>query len=236
MYTKGIKIKTEKKHFILLYRGKPFVKILRDMIPEFYEDLKKDIGFNIGVEEKKKRKKKVIPRKTITEQKKRTQALQLAKRYASMLAKWSKFKKGKVPVVSAGSKDFKHLLSAVDIINRHGVKNKVFLNAQIEGLKFANDGKGIFPKINQLSTTNAELRLVDYLKKDVEAQIRTELTESEKLTPLQENKLYVERYEKVRQGSATYLEGLYVRNCILARRGRVPKDIMKDIEALKKKK
>jgi hypothetical protein len=209
-------------------------KVMSDALIKYREnELKKNKGhpsYEVEIVEKKKKskKKKIV---TDVESKRIKKALQLAKRWAKLRKEFYKQKVLRVP--SQTGKDFKHFLLAVDIINDNETTIKKFLKAQITGLKFANEGNGVFPKPNHLSTSGAEDRLLDYLRtKELE---EIELTDEEKSTPLQDNKLYKKRYEKIRQKTASLFEALYVQQCQAERTEAIQEFVIEYIEELRDK-
>lgn len=190
------------------------------------EEMKGHPSYDVEVIEKKKK----VRKKTKEDPKRLKKALQLSRRWAKMKKEFYKQKTLRLP--SQNGKDFKHFLLAVDIINSNGTTIKKFLKAQIEGLKFINEGNGAFPKPNHLSTSGAETRLLDYIRiKELE---NVELTDEEKRKPLQQNKLYKKRYDKVKSKTATLLEALYVQECQYVRKDAAQTFVIDYIESLRK--
>ena len=158
-------------------------------------------------------------------------AIQLSRLYAKRRKKF--YKHSTLKSYPTTGKDFKHFIDAVDIIIQNGTTIKIFLNAQIEGLKFAQDGNGIFPKENHLSSSGAENRLLDYIQsKDLE---NIELTDEEKTKPLQQNELYKKRFTKVQKKTASLFEALYVQECQYARTEAAQNFVINYIKKLRKK-
>ena len=60
--------------------------------------------------------------------------------------------------------DFQHFVEAAKLCVNHEVSFDDFIHSQIDGLKFINGGKGLFPRPCNLSTERAETRLLDYLR------------------------------------------------------------------------
>ena len=224
MHTKlpKMKMKIEKSTLILYAGSTPFIRIDLDVL----NSVQVHPSYDVKVIKKKTKKR----RKVKEDSKRIKKAIQLSKRWAKMKKEFYKQKVLKLP--SQNGKDFKHFLLAVDIINENETTIKKFLKAQIEGLKFINEGNGAFPKPNHLSTSGAENRLLEYLRvKELE---NVELTNEERGTPLQQNKLYKKRYEKVKGKTATLLEALYVQECQYERKNAAQEFVINYIESLRK--
>jgi len=163
-------------------------------------------------------------------------ASQLAKAYAK--EKKAYYRSRAVKEILPGEKDFKHFIKAAELIQTHGVTYRKFLKAQVEGLGFANDGKGIFPKPNQLHTEQAETRLLEYLRTGVtntnDDVVRVNISMEDKKTPLSKNTLYQGRLHKVRDGVAKLKEAVYVRELQLLRRKKVSPEVEEYIATLTK--
>jgi len=228
MPIKPLKIDIQKKHLVVNYNGSPFIKVIREVLSDFLSDLAFNTDFKVSVEKKKKKKKK--KKEKMVNKKKITKAIQLTKHYANMRNRHYKIKNARV--VSPNSVDFKHFLKAVNIITINKTKIKIFMKAQISGLSFVDSGIGVFPKINQLSTVNAEQRLLDYLKRQKLSSV--ELTDYERQIDLQENKKYKKYYRLLKSGDASLLEALYIQECQLARTDNVQDMVTDYIKMLKK--
>lgn len=156
----------------------------------------------------------------------KVKAAQLAKMYAKAKAKYYKIKVGKS--LSEKHKDYKHFISAIDIIERINCSYKDFIQAQIKGLEFVKKGEGVFPKVNQLSTDGAENRVLDFIRdhvvKDDEDYIRN--------TPLEENDDYVEAWYGFLLKEATLKQMKYIRKAQKARHGEVEKKVKIEIKRL----
>ena len=216
-----VRMKIEKSILTLYAGSTPFIRVDLELLNE----VQGHPSYDVEIVEKKKRRKKVK-----VDPKRVKKALQLSRRWAKMKKVFYKQKTIKLP--SQNGKDFKHFLLAVDIINDNETTIKKFLRAQIDGLKFANEGNGVFPKPNHLSTSGAESRLLDYIR-DKELE-NVELTDKEKGTPLQHNKLYRKRYEKVKDKTATLLESLYVQECQFIRKDAAQEFVINYIDSLRK--
>ena len=66
-------------------------------------------------------------------------------------------------------KTFNYFVKAVELIKKHDVSFKVFLDAQIDGLSFVKENN-FFPKPCNLCTPESENRLIDYLEKKTKVQ------------------------------------------------------------------
>lgn len=228
MLSKKLNIQEEKKFFVVVHNGSPIFKITKDIesVVGFLGGLSSS---KVEIEVKKKTKKKKTTTSNIEEAKLK-KAIQLEKKYKDLKKKFYKAKvmKGIPPSHS----DFQHFLKAVEIMERNEIKIKVFMKAQIEGLKFVGGGTGTFPKVNQLSTDGAEQRVLEYLRKQNLETV--ELTEQEKTTDLLQNRKYKMLHRKIKNGDANLMEALYVRECQLARRGETQKMVEEYIQQLKK--
>lgn len=255
MLKKSLKIKRKDKTLILFYGGKPFIKVTREEVfHNFLSDLLKIslfqgaisevlkiVGIKVEVQEtkvkkevvkKKKVKRKKIEVSAIVEKK----ACKLAKQYISQKRKFYKRGKNSFKPIERKSDQFKnHFVPAAQMIIEHGVKIKTFLNAQVDGLNFVNDGIGTFPKPNQLSTDSAESRLMEYIRKQNFDDVHVELSEKDKNTVLQDNRLYCARYKKFNEDKATLKEALYIRECQLCRLDEVEEKIEIYLKTLRNK-
>lgn len=220
-----MKVKVEKSKLTIFAGSTPFIRVDLDILNDVQGYPLNEIDI-IEIEKKKRKtqKEKIDPKRL-------KKAIQLAKRWAKMKKVFHKQKVLRVP--SQTGNDFKHFLKAVDIINDNETTIKKFLNAQIEGLKFTKEGRGIFPKPNHLSTLAAESRLLDFIR-DKELE-NVELTEIEKSTPLQRNELYKKRYQKIKDKKATLFEALYVQECQFTRKDAAQEFVLDYVSNLRKK-
>lgn len=154
------------------------------------------------------------------------------------------FRNKKFKPFDKDSKEFDLFVRAAETVKRHKTTNVHFINAQVAGLKFVDGGKGTFPKPHQLVTAEAETRLVEYDRKDVNEkgdEVEVVLNWKEKTEPLTGNSKYQTLRRKIQGAEATMYEAIYVKKCQLARRGEVESlvedyiDFLKD-EAKKSKK
>ncbi len=174
-------------------------------------------------------------------------ALQLGSDFNKLRKQYYK-NKVRNTIFTTKHKDFKHLLSALEIIEKLETTNLKFLKGQLKGLEFVNGNQGIFPKVSQLSTTGAEERAISYLEDIGEFRHNTfedsdltivngEVTISEKdrNTGLNNNLRYTNLLKKLNKGEASLDEAKYLKLCRKARKGSVGPVISKYIKKLKNK-
>lgn len=221
-----VKMKIEKSTLTLYSGSTPFIRVNLEIL----NDVQGHPSYEVEVLDGKKKTKK---RKTVKKEdpKRLKKAIQLSKRWAKQKKEFYKQKTVKVP--SQTGKEFKHFLLAVDIINDNETTIKKYLKAQVQGLKFLNDGNGAFPKPNHLSTPGAETRLLDF-NREIGLE-KIELTGEEKSTPLKYNRTYKKRYDKVKAKTASLLEALYVQECQYERTDAAQEFVINYIEELRKK-
>jgi hypothetical protein len=132
--------------------------------------------------------------------------------------------------------EFKHFILAIAIIKRHDVTYKKFIQAQIEGLSFADGGKGIFPKPSHLSTDGAESRLLEFLRDDEinggRKIIEVNISPKERATPLSENSKYKKFKKAVKDETADLQETLYVRELQVSWNNKPQKFVEKHLNRL----
>ena len=155
-----------------------------------------------------------------------SKALQLEKVYTKERKKFHRNKN--IKSYTPKDKEFSNFIKAVEIIRRHDVSYEDFIKAQVKGLKFANNKRGIYPKTNHLCTMGAEERLLDYLQEtrgtgNSEEIERIDLKHFDKTTPLMENPQFVAKWEKLDGGKADLRDAYYIKDCMIARNGRVTK-------------
>lgn len=228
MLSRKLNIQSEKKFHVVVHNNSPVLKVTKDLalLAEFLGGLSSD-DYELVVRKKVKKKKTKV--KTDADER-MIKAIQLERRYTAMKKKFYGGKK--FGNTKPNSPNFEHFLKAVEIIDRNNLKIKQFLQAQVDGLKFAAKGMGTFPRIQQISTDNAEHRALDFIRsQDLPA---AQLTEAEKRTELQENKKYIYLHKKIKSGTATLMEASYVRECQIVRRGE-PQDLVEEyIKGLKR--
>lgn len=139
--------------------------------------------------------------------------------------------------LSIKDKGFAYFIKASELMDIHKVTAKTFIQAQINGLGFINEGNGIFPKVSQLATLAAEERLLKFIQTETTVNNptkvnRIELNRSDKETELMKNPRFVSRYDKVLEDVGTLQDAYFVHDCMLHRKGRVTKKIENYIEEL----
>lgn len=123
-------------------------------------------------------------------------------------------------------KNIKYFEEAIEIMNQAGVTNiSQFIKAQIDGLKFVNDGQGVFPKPSQLASENALTRLFEFnssIKKDEKNEKPARYWYfDEKIDgdiSLNNNTKYQEAIKKIKNGTADLNATLYAKKCYSRRR------------------
>lgn len=164
-----------------------------------------------------------------------SKALQLEKQYTSRKRKFHKNKN--IKNYEPKDKEFMHFIKAIEIIKRHKTTTKVFLDSQLEGLKFANNFRGLYPKPNHLSTMGAEERLLEYLTQrdgdgHVEKIDRIELSRFDRETELMENHKFVAKWELLDKGKADLRDVYYIKDCMIARKGSATRKVKEYIKKL----
>jgi hypothetical protein len=135
--------------------------------------------------------------------------------------------------IATNTKEYKNIIKAARLIQTYDTSVSDFLNSQISGLSFVNDGQGVFPKPSQLCTANAEERLVQYISgrqeeepakpKDVK---RLALSYFDKTSELKANPKFMELYNKLRAGTATLQEAYFVHDCSITRKTYATKTVL----------
>jgi len=158
-------------------------------------------------------------------------ASQLARAYVKIKSKY--YLKKKIKKILPSQRQFQYFIKAAEIYKTHRVKNfSTFFNAQIKGLKWIQNGQGVFPRPMHLGSQGAEDRLLEYLdsKKKKKHVI---VTEKEKQTNLHDNEIYFVRCFKVKDGIADLNETLYVKELQEIRLGRVKDYVKRHLKKLK---
>jgi len=134
--------------------------------------------------------------------------------------------------VKRGSAHYKAFSKALEIIDTNAVSYEQFMQAQVEGLAFAN----VFPKPSQLCTEDAETRLLQSVatpksKKEVRL---VRLSPDDYNLALSKNAKFQGVYGRfVKNESLSLEELIYCRDVIVARGKNVPDSISQQIEKLK---
>ena len=147
------------------------------------------------------------------------------------------YKRPRLKDFTSKSKEFKYFVQAAELLKIHRVLPDAFIEAQVKGLSFVNNGEGVFPKPQQLATTEAEERLLrethtESKKNNPEDVQRLDLKPSDRETELMQNPRFVSRYEKMKDKSATLQDAYFVQDCMLERKGRVTQFVSEYIEDL----
>jgi hypothetical protein len=212
-------IVNEEQAITLEYCGRKLLSIdketLVDFTKEYTKDLKKDENT--------------------------VRAIRLAKKY--LKAKCKFYSKPSKVKYDSKHKDIRHFKKAIEIMDGLNIKENDYLQAQIDGLQFVQGGRGIFPKPNQLATEGAEDRAIQYLdSKGLIHHGNAELTDDKKglmitstdyKTPLKQNKQYMDLLKKLKEGTATMDEAIYLKNVRKARKGSAGPLITEYITKLK---
>ena len=155
----------------------------------------------------------------------RVKALKLVKVYAD--AKRAYYPERNIKYeLKVTDKDFQFFEKAVEIIERHKTTNTVYIEAQIQGLSFIDNGKGVFPKPSQLATNAAEDRILNYLEEsDKSKLVEIAISNYDKDTPLSENKAFNAYSKKILEKTATYKEALFVQKLLKFKKRKPSKKV-----------
>ncbi len=145
---------------------------------------------------------------------------------------------------TSSHKDFKYFVLAVKIMDEHNVKGPQYIQSQVDGLSFINDGRGIFPKPNQMASDGAEDRLIEFLDRRGEidhgelgltnGDTALRITDADKKTGLKDNAQYMKLLAKLRSGNTTMEEAMYLKKVRRVRKGSAGPEITEYIKNLKK--
>ena len=172
-----------------------------------------------------------LPKKVVKKKADKSKPLQFLKFYNKQRKLF--YRNNKMKDYTATDKNFKHIIGAVEIMNNHDAKFKLFMKAQIEGLKFVGEGKGIFPKINQLDTIQAEERLLKYIDESPN-RFNFIVEDWEKDLSLTQNEKFKEAHDMVLAEVADLETARYVRKLMMLRLKKVDPEIITYIKKLKK--
>lgn len=140
------------------------------------------------------------------------------------------------PNTAFTEKELNHLCAAVKIMRRVGCSSyKQFINAQIEGLKFVNGGKGVFPLAAHLSTFAAETRMLENMnavKNEQGDVVKVSITDQDKRAPLMENMRYLTKRERIKDGTASREDAVFVCELQLIKKGKVDQYILDFLDQL----
>lgn len=161
-------------------------------------------------------------------------ALQLARCYSKL--KKTFYHTAAVKEILPGEKAFGYFLDAVRLLKQHKVNYRKFLKAQIHGLSWMNNGKGMFPRPSHLTGEGAETRLLEYLKDTVtdshDDVVSVSISPEDRRTQLQDNRRYVALAHKVKDRIADLEETVYVRELQAIRLGKVKPWVESHLERL----
>ncbi len=126
----------------------------------------------------------------------------------------------------ADKKTVSQFTEAIRIMGEAGTKDiSVFIKAQINGLKFVNNGLGTFPNPNQLASENALTRLLQFTSSTTndEKEVKPERywhfdEKTDGDISLQNNPKYLEAIKKIKDGTAKLNAALYAKKCYSRRR------------------
>lgn len=124
------------------------------------------------------------------------------------------------------TKTKKSFIEAMRIMNDNGEKDiSTFIKAQIDGLKFVNNGLGTFPSPSQLASEHALTRLLQFNSSTTkgEKELKPERywhfdEKTDGDIALQNNPKYQEAIVKIKNGTAKLNAALYAKKCYSRRR------------------
>lgn len=129
----------------------------------------------------------------------------------------------------ADKKTLNEFKKAILIMREYQIKDCFkFIDMQKEGLKFVNDGKGVFPKPNQLSTTNAISRILEFDATNLDKSENKKIDKPKQYWFFKEdidgelglntNEKYNEALELIKEKRASMDCALYAKKCFASRR------------------
>ena len=151
-----IKVKKIKAGYSFKYKDKTLIQLNISTLTNLVCDLLP--RKNVAIIAKKLIELKGTKKGEIKKSKSEIVALQMINSYIKRKRKH--YRNNGIKAVTAADKDYKHFLSAAKICVSLNVDVKTFIEAQIDGLSFLNDGNGIFPNPNHLSTPSAQDRVL----------------------------------------------------------------------------
>ena len=206
----------QKQQYSIKYKGHPFISVNMGTLEMFMLDKKNDIKPTIGVN---------------AQDDIRLKAMKLISLYETRKKEFY-FNKDVQFKLTTKDPDFKHFEKAVILLERHDSTYEQFLESQIHGLKFINNGQGTYPKPSQLSSNTAEDRLLQFQLDNKKETIGIALSKKDIDTPLSENKMFTEYSRKIMEGIATLKEARYVQKLILLKKKKTIKKVEEYIEGL----
>lgn len=134
------------------------------------------------------------------------------------------YKRNNIKNIVKTTTEFRYFIKVAEIIEEYDVTPLQYLEAQVNGLSFADNGKGTFPKPNQLANDNAVTRLLDFQRDDEvvngENFIPEKLTYDDKNTPVMENPRFVRNYKRVQDDTATLKEATFCHDVMMVVRSK----------------
>lgn len=222
-----------KKEYVLRYDSEILLRIKKDVLLKMLGDLgigspepEQSPGINSKTVAAQLSK---ILKTDVSDYDVRVWAKQFARAYGVAKQKYYRSKNVFVEV-SPRSKDYGHILRAVKICKTHKVTYKKFLQAQLDGLKFINNGRGIFPPLSNLSTDSAENRLLEFISNG-STSVDIKLSDEDKHLPLAKNLKYQTAIFKIGDNRASLKEAKYAAEVQRFKRGKVSEKIEKYIES-----
>lgn len=234
MFGKPFRLHPKGKLYVVTYGDSVLAKISKSGLETLLADLRSDEGLRLqGVLKKSERsnRSKITKPRMVGEDV--IKAKQFAKVYAEAKKKFYKSKF--VKEISQGEKAFQDFVKVIPMLERHGVNYRKFIQAQVQGLSFANGGRGVFPKPGQLSTEGAETRLLDFMRdggQEDGSKAMVHLTKEDRETPLSDNQWFMARRQKLKDGVASLEEAQYVAELQRIRRGKVEDYVQEYIDRL----
>lgn len=212
--------KESPKYVNLFYNGKVILRL--------------DKGGLTALKLQQEPKTKKVKKKSKSERVKKEDMMMFARAYQNQKAKFYKNKK-LLETIPLEGKNVNMFEKAFLLARQHQVQPKVLIEAQIYAFKDMNNGKGHFPYPTQICNDSAEMRLLEYLRKDKNLLPKIKITLEEKQTPLTQNAKYLTYLDKIRAQDASIEEAVYCQYVQLARRGEVSKVVSCYIDKAMKK-
>lgn len=234
----SFKHKTDKKYFTVTYNGKVFIKIKKDIFLSFLKDkfgiiLVKALTLNKMVDKTKLdfvickdgNYFKIYYSKKLFMMLEKNIIVKVFNNYFFNIdasdSKVDKFitfytkeykrvtKRKFAPDYTNDKKSHGYFVKTVELINKHNVSFKNFMESQIQGLKFVKQ-KNFFPRPYNLCTNESEIRLMDYL--DNKKSVSNDEIEIFSLADidLQNNKKYKKYLKLVKNKEADFEQTSYV--------------------------
>jgi len=155
-----------------------------------------------------------------------------ARAYQSQKAKYYN-NKNLLEISPLEDKNIEIFEKAFLLARKHSVQPKILIEAQIHAFRNMNDGKGQFPFPIQICNENAEIRLLEYLKKDTKSLPKVTIKIEEKQTPLSQNTKYLSFMYKIKENRANLSQAVYCREIQSIRRdGKISQIITDYIKKL----